>query len=456
MIKCPNCTGEMEYDVGSSSVKCQYCGSIFNPNELNAEVKASGENKGTETFEGKSFTCSQCGATLLTFDETAITFCSYCGSQAMIESKMMKQNNPDFIIPFEKSKEECINNYKRIVTKALFAPSYLKDSLTLEKFRGIYIPYVIYKIGYNGATMNKGRKYSHRCGDYEYYTKYDVEFDVSATYDGISYDLLSKFYDKFSNAIPYDYHKKVPFNPNYLVGFYADTMDVKKDLYALEARNTAKNDFTSRARKYKEFNSYGVSYPTAPLENQDMKIGMYPVYFLAMRDKKNKKINYAVVNGQSGEVAAELPVDFKKYIIGSLIITVIIFLLIDSLLVITPRVLALIASAFGIISLFVSSNQYNQLKKREDNSDDLGFMAVHTNDNPNKKTKFRHKKLIIAILLPVVAFTFNFVDDLYYYGAALIAFSLVIMSFYRILNEHNALVSNKIPQLEARGGDENA
>ena len=59
-----------------------------------------------ETYEGKGYTCSQCGATLLTFDETAITFCSYCGSQAMIEEKMIKRNHPEFIIPFKKNTNE--------------------------------------------------------------------------------------------------------------------------------------------------------------------------------------------------------------------------------------------------------------------------------------------------------------------------------------------------------------
>ena len=456
MIKCPNCTGEMNYDVTSSAVKCPYCGSVFNPNELKTEVKTATENKNPETFEGKSYSCTQCGATLLTFDETAITFCSYCGSQGMIESKMMVQNNPDYIIPFEKTKEECVDSYKKIINKSLFIPSYLKDNLVLEKFRGIYIPYVIYNIGYNGNAKNEGRKYSHRNGDYEYYNEYDVNYDVSATYDGISFDLLSKFYDKYSNAIPYDFHKKVPFNPNYLVGYYADTVDINRDLYVLEAKNIAKNDFTSKARKYREFNKYGVSYPTAPLDKQDAKIGMFPVYFLAMRDKANKNIYYAVVNGQSGKAVAELPVDFKKYLIGSLIVAIIIFLLIDNLFVFVPKVIAVIASIFGLISLIVSKSQYNNLKKRENNEDDLGFKSVKKEEKDNKKTKYKHKKLIIAIILPIIVLVCNFVDDLYYYGAALIAFLLVMVSFFRIIKEHNMLVSNKIPQLEARGGDENA
>jgi len=132
MIKCPNCTAELNYDVKQSKVTCEYCGSTFDPKTAKIEVKKAEEKEikkeeiktKTETkeeekkqekdvvgtYEGKSYSCSQCGATLLTFDETAITFCSYCGSQAMIEEKMIKRNNPKYIIPFKKTKEECIKN----------------------------------------------------------------------------------------------------------------------------------------------------------------------------------------------------------------------------------------------------------------------------------------------------------------------------------------------------------
>ena len=49
----------------------------------------------------------------------------------------------------------------------------------------------------------------------------------------------------------------------------------------------------------------------------------------------------------------------------------------------------------------------------------------------------------------------NFVDDIYYYGASLIMFVLIIWSFYDLIKGHNLLVSTKLPQLEKRGGEEN-
>ena len=48
----------------------------------------------------------------------------------------------------------------------------------------------------------------------------------------------------------------------------------------------------------------------------------------------------------------------------------------------------------------------------------------------------------------------NFINDEYYYGAAIISLVLVVISFKDLVKEHNILSSNKLPQLEKRGGDE--
>jgi len=74
----------------------------------------------------------------------------------------------------------------------------------------------------------------------------------------------------------------------------------------------------------------------------------------------------------------------------------------------------------------------------------------------DKKVKIKYTyKSVLSILIGIIVFFLNFVDDLYYYGAALIMFGLIIWSFYDLIKEHNLLVSTKLPQLEKRGGDEN-
>lgn len=465
MIKCPNCTGELKFSPKDKEVICEYCGSKFNPKELKAKVKVAGEvkekkgkqdvNSANDTYEGKSYTCSQCGAILLTFDETAITFCSYCGSQAMIESKMMKVNKPDFIIPFEKTKEDCIEAYKNKINKSLFAPNYLKSDVIVEKFRGIYIPYAIYKLEHNGPITNKGSKYSHRSGDYVYYDDYTVTAHLDASYNGISRDLISKFYDKFSTAIPYNYQKKEEFNPNYLVGYYADAGDVDSNIYDSDVENTVRIDISKKLQKYHEFSKYGC-HPTADLKVTDRKVGMFPVYFLAIRNSDNKTINYAVVNGQSGEVVVDLPISFPKYIIGSFILTAVIFVLINNLLILTPMRVTIFSVITSALSLIISSIQAGKINAHENHTDDKGYMSKIINVHKKEKTHiFKYLiKEIIAIIILAITIILHPVNDAYYYEASLVALTLVMFSFYDLVKEHNILVSNKLPQLEKRGGDE--
>ena len=543
MIKCPNCSADLEYKVEDELVYCEYCGSKFNPKELDVKVDVSEEQDDSNSYEGKSYTCSQCGATLLTFDETAITFCSYCGSQAMIESKMVRTNNPDYIIPFKKTKEECIDNYKKTLKKSFFAPNYMKSDIVVSKFRGIYIPYGIYNLQESGVFYNKGSKRSHRSGDYVYYDDYTIDTDSETSYEGLSFDLLSKFYDKYSMSIPFDYKECEPFNPNYLAGFYADTKDVDDKTYDEVAKNIAKEDASSYLRGMKEYKKYGCDDPKMPIAVNERKLGMFPIYFLAIRDKKQEHVNYAVINGQNGKVAASLPLDFKKYILVALIISILIYLLINySNLLFLPKHIVVFSMIVSFISFLISNTQLKKIDVNRKHLDDLGYIVTNNidsfiKDSPIKKdTKAANKtkiimlsvlsiltllmiplcfnkefmmnnssfpiflivlfgmiiiiilysmireflldrlsigvsskeispfrkrllsglyKQIIAIIGGGIVLYLNPVDDFYYYGVAIISLFIIIVSFYDLVKEHNELVSNKLPQLEKRGGDEN-
>ncbi len=586
-MKCPNCSGELSFDINAQAVQCPYCGSVFNPATMEVNVKYAGESKEPVTvpqqvveqnnivskeenvdinnsYEGKSYTCSQCGATLLTFDETAITFCSYCGSQAILESKMVRVNNPDYVIPFLKTKDECIANYKKKIRKSLFAPSYMKSNITIQKFRGIFMPYVVYHLDYHGDYTAKGTKRKYRRGDYVYYDDYDIVTKIDTDYQGISYDLISKYYDKYSEIIPFDFNDVKDFNISYLSGFYADSKDVESTTYDQIVKNIIKNECAPKLFKLKEYKKYSVEKAETPLIVKERKIGIFPVYFLSVRDKKNEHISYAVVNGQTGKVATDVPVDFKKYVILTILISILIFLLIDNYVLILPKTVLGIGLFSSLISLIISNVQLNRLNYRRQHLDDMGvisqkkdeykkeiklinekskghtiekvldrgflkfiliapffflgcrllfsfimskngeksFVENFTDDiypfmifiaigmvffllfggfiflvnllfgnakssiSKNKitdkgKMTFKEKlskylyKQIIAMVVCVLVFLINPVDDMYYYLGALLCFTLTVYSFYDLVKEHNEIISNKLPQLEKRGGDEN-
>ncbi len=365
MFKCPNCGGQIKFDVPLQKMKCEQCGSNFTPEEFKGNSKKDISEEFNDTYQGKGYRCKQCGATLLTFDDTAVTFCSYCGSQNVLEDKMIEHNNPDGIIPFKITKEQAVEAYKKRISGFFFAPNYLKSDMIIDKFRGIYMPYGVYNLKKQGKFTNVGEKYSHRRGDYVYYSKYHIKADANVSYSGISYDLVSKYYDNFSTAIPFDVRDAVKFNPGYMAGFYADSFDVPKDKYTAVAKSIAEGDATKQLQKYKEYRKFGCSSPKIDLLDTSVKIGMLPTYFMSSRDKQDKNIHYAVINGQTGKVAADLPVDFTKYALVSLLLSIVIFLIIIMFFTLTPGTVSVFSIIASIIALHITNKQLKAIKDRE-------------------------------------------------------------------------------------------
>jgi DNA-directed RNA polymerase subunit RPC12/RpoP len=457
MIKCPNCNGELKFDIEDQEVECPFCSSKFNPKEIVNKVNHAKEYENMGDIEGKSYTCSQCGAQIMSFDETAVTFCNFCDSQTLIESKM-NINSPNYIIPFKKTKEQCIDIYKKTLNKALFAPKYMKDDIVFNKIRGIFMPYGIYKVGCHENIKNKGKKYSHRAGNYDVYNDYEVTARVDAEYDGISFDLVSKYYDNYSNAIPYDYSQIEDFNYNYLAGFYADVKDVNDKIYEDDAEEIGTKDSTNHLLKQKEFIKYGVSNPKAQMKVLEKKNGLFPVYFACIKDKSGTRVHYAIINGQTGKVAMDIPIDFAKYLIVSLIVAIPIFLILNFFPVITNFGTCLFAAIGSLISLIITISQIHSLNVTESYEDDQGYYSTLSLEEEKKlEKKYKYFKevlpLIIAMLLPILTIFIDPIMDIYFYGVAIFSIIIILLSFSKIIKRYNLLSSRPLPQLNKRGGD---
>lgn len=173
--------------------------------------------------------------------------------------------------------------------------------------------------------------------------------------------MVSNLYDNFTHAIPHNYKEVEPFNVNYLAGYYADTSDVENNIYEDSAITIANVDAKERLLKQKEFIRYNCHNPKVNFQVADKKTGLFPLYFLAIRDKKEQYVNYAIVNGQTGKIVVDLPVDFKKYILFSLLLTIPIFFILDLSIVIVPTTVTIFSIICAIISLILSIVQMKQV-----------------------------------------------------------------------------------------------
>jgi len=409
MYRCPNCGGDMTFSPEKQKLVCAYCDSEFTVDEFEGKkgVKADEHTFAQEQpetsagdenyFQATVFTCPQCGGEIMSTSDTAATFCSFCGASVLLNSRVSREMRPDMIIPFKISRQQCAEEYKKKLSKALFVPSSMKKDDEIEKFRSIYMPYWIYSYDYDGKITTAGKTDS-RHGDYIYTKHYDLTADAKLDYEGISFDASSSFSDSLSEAVaPFDMKEADTFKPAYMTGHYADTKDVNADIYEPEAADVVRSHAIEEIYKKGDYAKYGVSRSDIQVSFEpalkSIKYGFFPVWFLASRSKKGDRVSYAVVNGQTGKIAADLPVDLFKYLIGSVILAVPIFLILSFLLdmTFTPRVMLALAIILGIVGIVIGNREYNKVYTRENYLDDKGYQTMHA-QHAKKTKKIRTKK----------------------------------------------------------------
>lgn len=399
MYECPNCGGNLKFDITRQALFCEYCDTTVDPysipegkhaEETAIQQSVAGEpgmemqnadasgDAGSDEYEVTVFTCTQCGGEIISEDTTAATFCSFCGSATILDSRVSKERRPAHIIPFSKTKEDCKKAYGRMMSRAFFAPKELKDPEHIEKFRGIYMPYWVYSFEKKGPARFNGVK-SYRRGDYIYTNHYDLDCEIDEAYKGLTFDASSSFADNLSEAIaPFDLRQGKEFTPTFLSGFYADTSDVDQKVYEFDAEEMVTGDAGERLSNAPGCSRYGVTPSIVRDAVQPTKkssvLAMFPVWFLSYRN--GDRVSYAVVNGQTGKAAAEIPVDPKKFVAGSALLTIPLFILLNLMFTLKPTVVLAIAVILAIISIMISSRQISGLKIRRSMEDDKGFVSV--------------------------------------------------------------------------------
>ena len=411
MYACPNCGANIKFDPGTQMMKCPYCDTEIAPFDY-MHAKSADEEKGIDPdaqitpetdpdeYEVTYYTCPQCGGELITEDTTAATFCSYCGASTILEMRVGKEKKPDYIIPFKKTRDDCVKAYKKTVSRAIFAPSYLKKDETIERFRGIYMPYWIYDVSSNGKVTAKGST-STRRGDYIYTKNYDVSADVETVYRGISYDASSSFEDRLSEAIgPFDLNDSEHFSSSFFSGFYADTSDVEPEIYNEDVKNLVLNDAASIVYTDPAFRKHGVSMAGVVQSlgkrrtTYRYKRAMFPVWFLS--NQNEDRVSYAVVNGQTGKVAMDIPIDAKKFFIGTLVLAIpICVLLLLTKVLIGPRLLIGITMIISLIVLILANSQSNALFAREILFTDKGYNSKRTPEEIKETQKLTAGNVVV-------------------------------------------------------------
>ena len=475
MYECPNCAANLRFSIEKQKLWCEACGTELSPYDVVKDRDAEER----EVFEVTVFTCPQCGAEIVSEDNEAAAFCSFCGGSTILDSRISNAKRPAHIIPFTRTKADCAESYKKLVKKSMFMPNELMSTKNIEGFRGIYIPYWMYETQLEGHINTDVESIHHKYkGNYEYIDHYRYETDVKTNYKGMTFDASGAFSDNLSNAIaPFDTTQVQPFTPSYLSGFYADTMDVNWNTYAEDVEDLVAEDCTERLMKDPALREYKADpeklKPQLKPAVGNKVLTMMPVWFMSIRHKepgKEDRISYVAVNGQTGEAVGDLPISLGKYLIGSLILAVAIFALMFFTVSLNRISSTVMSCILLIVMAIVYYTQENRIKKWESGVDDKGQKAAQiktksNNFDPMTGKKIRAKympsffdklKIFCGIAITALLILTVPIHDWMFYAASILQMAFIFHFIYKLMHRYNLLTTRKLPQFNRTGGDDSA
>lgn len=337
--KCPACNGTMSFDAASGNLKCDYCGTEMSVAEAkahyaeeNKKVAATSGNSqseddsnwGTDAGSMKAYRCQSCGAELVCDETTAATSCPYCGNTAVMPQQFGGMMKPKYVIPFKVPKDEAVgklNSYckgKKLLPKAFVRGNHIQE------VKGVYVPFWLYSgtvdadIHYEAETEEVKKTQTEKITTTKYYK---VHRKGTVEFQKIPADASSSMPDDLMDSIePYDYKDLRPFEMEYLPGYLADKYDVSAADSRERARKRAVNSTESIMRDtvtgYDRVNEVAIGKSIKFMGEKD-EYAMMPVWLLST-NWDNKNFLFAI-NGQTGEMTGNLPVDKGKQALCNII-----------------------------------------------------------------------------------------------------------------------------------------
>ena len=169
--------------------------------------------------------------------------------------------------------------------------------------------------------------------------------------------------------------------------------------------------------------------------------GMFPIWFLSY--KKKDRISYAIVNGETGKVYCDIPIDEKKFHKSSLLIAIPIFLVLNLLFQISAETLPIITLVLSVFLIFLSQVQLHKIRVRDREA--LRYSRNKRQEEENNTEQSGTFRALLALIISVLILFWHPVRDEYYYIAAVLSAVASIFSLRRMIKKFNLLSTRSIP-----------
>ncbi len=352
--QCPACTGPLQFDASSGKLSCEYCGSSYPVAEIEAlyakkdekaaenmaqadaerekeeqerqeqmETAAEGDwdmsgfsdDWGTDADGMRSYSCPSCGAELICDETTAATSCPYCGNPTIVPGQFRGTLRPDLVIPFKLKKEDAVAALKKHYEGKKLLPNSFKANNHLEEIQGVYVPFWLFD-GESSGEMSFActRSRTFVSGNYRVTQTdhYNVFRAGKMSFRRIPVDGSKKMADDYMESIePFNYGDLTDFSTAYLPGYLADKYDVSAEESGPRADERAKASMETGLED--TVRGYGTVHKrkgNIRIQRGEVKYALLPVWMLTTK-WEGKNYMFAM-NGQTGKMVGDLPIDKKK------------------------------------------------------------------------------------------------------------------------------------------------
>lgn len=321
VFKCQNCGGETIFEPNSQKMKCLYCGSMFDINNLSVAKERDLDEllkSGNVWDETEVYQCKTCGAKEILSKQEVSVKCSFCGTNNIIKTDEIPGIKPQGVTPFKLDKIKANEIAVKWARKKLYAPRNFKKSVKAENIYGIYNPVFTFDsqtiTWYRGVLGKNYVKYRVVNGKRVAHTETRY-FNINGSQDMLFDDLIVQSSTSIPSEIiksiePFPTKNAVAYKTEFLRGYSATTYNKSGEECWNECKIAMKERIERAILKRYDYDiKVSLNIDTKYL-NEQYKFILVPIY-VGHYNYKEKLYNF-YVNGYNGRIGGKTPVSKLK------------------------------------------------------------------------------------------------------------------------------------------------
>ncbi len=359
-FRCPHCDGATAYSTDDGGLTCSFCGYHEAP-----QVEVVG--KGAQEFEftvetverstngwgeeRKELVCNSCASHITLSTEMLSHTCPFCGSNAVVQTRAPQDVlRPRFLVPFATTTEDCRKQTAKWLQNNWMLPKDLQSLARTTEYTPIYIPFWTFDArttaSWRAEVYNtNAKRRRHSAPNWKWERHFLLKLgDGDEVWDWES-GAVSLFTDDMlvsgssqlsltllSQLGGYQLGDLVPYTATFLAGLSAQAYEVDLETAWEHARRLMRARTKEACQKQASAQNMRNFSMNLDFSEESWRYILLPLYLATYR--YGDKVFQVMVNGQTGVIAGQRPVDWRKvgWILAGAFLPALLFALIAAVL----------------------------------------------------------------------------------------------------------------------------